>query len=226
MKNIILYTILLCFAPLSNWGQIKKAQTDEKKAVTTPLKNPIANEENNTPRRRIKHYHIEEVTPLRFGGHTTTYDVSDPKLIPTYNLGPNNTRTITIIYADEPPQQLTDLKSDDLKKIEPGANFTITDKAKKTDQFAYIDIVKTYERVSDKGFSSVEMLKIVGDSYFFNDELDKAEECYTRLFGLTTDLEPQYYYRYSIALKAKGKTEQAELYLQKFNEMSSKLNKK
>lgn len=97
---------------------------------------------------------------------------------------------------------------------------------KKTDNYTYIDRLKTYERISDKGYNSVEVLKKVGDSYFYEDEFDKAEECYAKLFGLTSELEPQYYYRYSIALRARGKTEQAEQYLKRYNEISTGLQSK
>ena len=93
--------------------------------------------------------------------------------------------------------------------------------AKQYESLAYIDAAKTYERVAEKGYESIDMLKKMGDSYFFNDELDKAEKCYGKLFSKTSDLEPEYYYRYSIALKSIGKTDKANEYLKKFNQLSS-----
>lgn len=91
---------------------------------------------------------------------------------------------------------------------------------KKSDNYTYIDAVKTYERVSDKGYKSPEMLKKMGNAYFFNDELDKAAKCYGELCDMTADLEPEYYYRYSISLKAIGENEKAEKNLKKFTELS------
>jgi tetratricopeptide (TPR) repeat protein len=96
----------------------------------------------------------------------------------------------------------------------------VSSEDKKSDNYAYIDAVKTYERVSDKGYKSVDMLKKMGNAYFFNEELDKAAKCYGELCDMTADLEPEYYYRYSIALKAIGENEKASEYLKKFNQLS------
>jgi hypothetical protein len=63
-----------------------------------------------------------------------------------------------------------------------------------------IDIISTYERVLDKGYKDVEMLKRVGNSRYFHDDLVLAAKWYSQLFTLTTDLEPIYYYRYAQSL--------------------------
>jgi tetratricopeptide (TPR) repeat protein len=96
----------------------------------------------------------------------------------------------------------------------------VANEDKKSDNFAYIDAVKTYKRVTDKGYKSPEMLKKMGNAYFFNEELDKAAKYYGELCDMTTDLEPEYYYRYSIALKAIGENEKASENLKKFNQLS------
>ncbi|AOW10258.1 tetratricopeptide repeat protein [Flavobacterium gilvum] len=221
-NKILLYTIILSFISFSSWAQKKNSTTNEKKPAEIKMQSSIANGNNPNAGKKIKYYHVEEITPLKFGGFKTTYDVRDPKLIRTYDLGPNNKRTITPVYEDEvQPEQVQPLKADTLKKIVPSAAITVSDKAKRKDAYAYIDIIKTYERVSDKGFESVDMLKKVGDSYFFNDEFEKAESVYTKLFNLTKELGPEYYYRYSISLRAIGKKELADEYFKKFNELSS-----
>lgn len=216
-SKILLYTVIVSLFSFNCWTQ--------KKIEETKVNSNSKNEKTN---KKIKYYHVEETSPLKFGGFKTVYDVRDPKLIRTYDLGPNNKRTITPVYEDvvivehvEPTLK----SSDSLKKIESSA-ISISDKPKKTDSYAYIDVIKTYERVSDKGYESIDMLKKVGNSYFFNDELEKAEKCYGKLFSLTTDLEPEYYYRYSIALKAMGKTEQADEFFKKFNQLSSNKSSK
>ncbi|HEU4789680.1 MAG TPA: hypothetical protein VFS71_08355 [Flavobacterium sp.] len=213
MKNkILLYTVIVSLFSFNCWTQ--------KKIEETKVNSNSKNEKTN---KKIKYYHVEETSPLKFGGFKTVYDVRDPKLIRTYDLGPNNKRTITPVYEDAvivEHAEPTLKSSDSLKKIKSSV-ISISDKPKKTDSYAYIDIIKTYERVSDKGYESIDMLKKVGNSYFFNDELEKAEKCYGKLFSLTTDLEPEYYYRYSIALKAMGKTEQSDEFFKKFNQLSS-----
>ncbi|TRX30269.1 hypothetical protein FNW52_20360 [Flavobacterium sp. ZT3R18] len=96
----------------------------------------------------------------------------------------------------------------------------VSSEDKKSDNYAYIDAVKTYERVSEKGYKSVEMLKKMGNAYFFNEKLDKAAKYYGELCDMTTDLEPEYYYRYAISLKAIGEDKKASENLKKYNQLS------
>lgn len=101
----------------------------------------------------------------------------------------------------------------------------ISNETPKKESHAYIDPLKTYERVSEKGYKSVEMLKKMGNSYFFNEELDKAAKCYGELCVMTNVLEPEYYYRYSISLKSIGEDEKAHENMKKFNELSGNTTK-
>lgn len=102
---------------------------------------------------------------------------------------------------------------------------TVSNEDNKSDKYTYIDAIKTYERVSDKGYKSADMLKKMGNSYYFSEELEKAAKCYGELCDMTTDLEPEYYYRYSISLKAIGQNEKASEYLKKFNQLSGNQTK-
>lgn len=223
-SKMLLFTIIISFYSFKCWTQKTNITTNEKKTEELHNDSAAAKGKNKNTGRKIKYYHVEEITPLKFGGFKTIYDVTDPKFIRTYDLGPNNKRTITPVYEDDvqPEIAVPTLKADTLKKIQPSAAISISDKAKKKETFAYIDIIKTYERVSDKGYESIDMLKKVGDNYFFNDELEKAEKIYEKLFSLTTELQPEYYYRYSISLRAVGKTEKADELFKKFNQLSNK----
>lgn len=88
------------------------------------------------------------------------------------------------------------------------------------ENFAYIDAIKTYERVAEKGYKNVEMFKKLGNAYYFNAEFDKAEKWYAELFAMVQEVEPEYYYRYCQSLKAIGKYDQANMMLDAFNEKS------
>lgn len=88
------------------------------------------------------------------------------------------------------------------------------------ENYAYIDAIKTYERVAEKGYKDAEMFKKLGNAYYFNAELDKAEKWYSALFELTKETEPEYYYRYSQCLKSVGKYELANKMLDVFNAKS------
>lgn len=88
------------------------------------------------------------------------------------------------------------------------------------DNIAYIDAMKTYERVADKGFKSVELFQKLGNSLYFNGKLKEANKWYTELFGRNQPLEAEYYYRYAQTLKAVGDYEKANEYLEQFHKIS------
>ncbi|PRZ22006.1 flagellar motor protein MotB [Flavobacterium granuli] len=87
-----------------------------------------------------------------------------------------------------------------------------------SDKYAYVDVVKTYERIVAKGYKSIVMFKTIGDSYYTNFELDKAAKWYCELFAMTTDLEPKYYQQYAKSLKAIGENDKANEILKRLNQ--------
>lgn len=92
---------------------------------------------------------------------------------------------------------------------------------KKYEKYAYIDAIKTYEKVAEKGYKSVDMFKNLGNSYYFNAELEKAAKWYGELFAMnTTDLEPEYYFRYAHTLRSMSQNDKANEYLKIFNQKS------
>jgi outer membrane protein OmpA-like peptidoglycan-associated protein/tetratricopeptide (TPR) repeat protein len=91
---------------------------------------------------------------------------------------------------------------------------------KSYDKFAYVDAIKTYERIFEKGYKSPEMLQKLGNAYYFKADLEKAGKYYGELFALTEDVEPEYYYRYSQCLKSVKDYTKADAMLVKFNQKS------
>ena len=98
----------------------------------------------------------------------------------------------------------------------------VTAADKKYDSYAYVDAIKTYERVAEKGYKSVDMFKKLGNAYYFNSELDKAAKWYGELFAIAvdTDLEAEYYYRYAQSLRSISQNDKADEMLQKFIQKS------
>ncbi|WP_264564040.1 OmpA family protein [Flavobacterium sp. N3904] len=96
---------------------------------------------------------------------------------------------------------------------------------KKYDSYAYIDAIKTYERVVDKGYKSAEMFEKLGNSYYFNSQWDKAAKWYYELFAITSNVEPEYYYRYAHCLRSTGQNEKANEMLILYSQKSSNSNK-
>lgn len=73
---------------------------------------------------------------------------------------------------------------------------------KSFDKFAYVDAIKTYERIAEKGHKSADLFMKLGDAYYFNANLEAASKWYTELFLMNEPVAPEYYYRYAQALKA------------------------
>ena len=91
---------------------------------------------------------------------------------------------------------------------------------KEYEKYAYVDAIKTYERLFEKGYKSVEMLQNLGNAYYFKADLESAAKWYTELFALTQDLDAEYYYRYAQSLKGIKDYKKADAMLAKFNEKS------
>ena len=89
---------------------------------------------------------------------------------------------------------------------------------KKYDSYSYIKAVSTYERVAEKGYKSEDMFQKLGNSYYFNGELDKAAKWYDELFKMNPNQESEYMYRYAQSLKAIGQNDKANQMLEKFSQ--------
>ncbi|WP_316632269.1 OmpA family protein [uncultured Flavobacterium sp.] len=89
---------------------------------------------------------------------------------------------------------------------------------KKYDDYAYIDAIKTYERIAEKGYKSADMFKKLANSFYFNSEFDKAAKWYGELFAMNSEVEPEYYYRYAQSLKSSGDLVKANQILDLFNQ--------
>ncbi|WP_281337351.1 OmpA family protein [Flavobacterium eburneipallidum] len=96
----------------------------------------------------------------------------------------------------------------------------ITSADKNYNTYAYIDAIKTYERVAEKGYKSVDMFQKLGNAYYFNSELEKAAKWYGELFAMAPDQEPEYLYRYAQSLKSIGKTDKANEIMEQFQQKS------
>jgi len=89
---------------------------------------------------------------------------------------------------------------------------------KKYDNFAYIKAINTYEKVAEKGYKSEDMFQKLGNSYYFNGELDKAAKWYDELFTMNPNQESEYCYRYAQSLKAIGRNDKANQMLEIFQQ--------
>ncbi len=96
--------------------------------------------------------------------------------------------------------------------------FYVTDKI--SDKYAYVDVIKTYERIAEKGYKSVDLFKKLGNAYYSNAEFDKAAKWYCELFAISIDLEPEYYYQYAKCLLFIGQNDRSNEILEKLKQKS------
>ena len=160
-------------------------------------------------------YHVEERINMAFGSTVTTYDVSSLSLINTNDLGKNNSRIITPKYkkSKEKALALNTIKAKNLVDtpidIKP-IKFEMAPPPDSKQKYVEIDKIGTYERILERGYSSVEMLKKVGDRRFFAGDLTLSAKWYSELFSKTTDFDPVYYYRYAQSLNSIGQIEKSK----------------
>jgi tetratricopeptide (TPR) repeat protein len=85
----------LCYSQqVKNPNVSTKSKNDQKTLDTLNVNYPTTN-------RTIISYFVEEKINHKFGGYTTSYEVSRLSLIPKHSLGPNNIRIITPHYKNE-----------------------------------------------------------------------------------------------------------------------------
>lgn len=221
-NNIPLYITIISVFSFNCFAQKTKVSLADKKMERTQITRHILSKKIPNPVRTVKVYHVKENINMKFGGYTTTYNVSDSSLVNTYDLGPNNTRVVTPRFEKEIqlPDYHAETITDSIKSTLNPYNLGVTDYSKKNDNYAYIFMIKTYERVAEKGYKSVEIFQKLGNAYYYNSEMDKAAKWYGKLFAMTSDLEPEYYYRYAHSLKAIGQNDAANEMLGKFNQLS------
>ena len=223
MKKLALFFILTANAISINCFAQNRS-TIPAKVKTENMQSPAVNiSNNNNDDLAVVSYHVEERINVTLGSNITTYNVSNKNLINTNDLGGTNVRIVTPKYGKakaetvkEPSKTSVDVKNKDAKttKVE-----TVVAEIK--DRTVNINIANTYERVLDKGYKSIDMLKSVGNSRFFDGDLITAAKWYSQLFTMTTDLEPVYFYRYAESLKAIGEIENSKRMMALFESKNS-----
>jgi tetratricopeptide (TPR) repeat protein len=93
---------------------------------------------------------------------------------------------------------------------------------KEYDKYAYIDAIKTYERLYEKGYKSPDMLLKLGNAYYFNAELEKANKFYSELYIINPEQQTEFYYHFAQTLKAVKDYTKAESMLLEFSKKDAK----
>ncbi len=89
-------------------------------------------------------------------------------------------------------------------------------------RFAFVDARKIYQKVAESGYSSADLFKKLGDSYYFNAELDQAVTWYEKLINMyMEEVSSEYIFRYSQCLKNVKRYDDADKMMEKFNQLSA-----
>lgn len=86
------------------------------------------------------------------------------------------------------------------------------------ENYAYMRASELYEEAVNNGDDSEHVLTRLGDCYYNNSNAVKAEKWFKRALDNYPDVDPEYYYKYSITLRSLGKHTEADAWLKKFQD--------
>jgi len=88
---------------------------------------------------------------------------------------------------------------------------------KQYENLAYINSQKIYLQVVENGYTSAEIFKKLGNTYYFNADYKNAAEWYDRLITeFPSEAEPEYFFRAAQSLKSEGKYEESDALMEQF----------
>lgn len=96
----------------------------------------------------------------------------------------------------------------------------------KFDNYAYSDAINSYESLVEKGYSSVDIYKNLGNANYFNAYYEEAAKWYGKLLELQdTTVDSEYYYKYAQTLKSLKKYEESDVWMTKFKNLKEQDNR-
>ncbi len=105
-------------------------------------------------------------------------------------------------------------------------NRLVTKANERYDHYSFSPAIDIYKKVLDKGYVSADLLKKLGNSYYFNADYKDAAETYRKLItSYESDAGPEHYFRYAQTLKTLGDYEGAEAIMSKFTELTTDDNR-
>ncbi len=89
------------------------------------------------------------------------------------------------------------------------------------ENYSFNPAIDVYEVVYNEGYRSADLLKKLGDSYFFNAQYDKAYSYYLELVeNYEEEVGPNYYYRMAQTSRSVGEYDHSEQMMEKYRELS------
>ncbi|MCK0158749.1 OmpA family protein [Cellulophaga sp. F20128] len=82
---------------------------------------------------------------------------------------------------------------------------------------SYALAIKGYKNLIEKGISSYDIYKKLGDAFYLNANYIEASKCYAKLFNYKDiTIDPEYIYKYAQTLKSAGNYEESNTRMQEF----------
>ncbi|MCA0132081.1 OmpA family protein [Winogradskyella alexanderae] len=85
--------------------------------------------------------------------------------------------------------------------------------------FAYVKTSEVLLEVANKGYKSVDLFQKLANSYYFRNEMEDAAKWYGELVALNEVIDPEYYFRYALALKGIKDYKKSDIWMKKFYEL-------
>jgi outer membrane protein OmpA-like peptidoglycan-associated protein len=85
--------------------------------------------------------------------------------------------------------------------------------------FAYVKTSEVLLEVANKGYRSVELLQQLANSFYFRNEMEEAARWYGELMALEEVIDPEYYFRYALALKGIEDYDNSDKWMAKFHQL-------
>ena len=85
--------------------------------------------------------------------------------------------------------------------------------------FAYVKTSEVLLEVANKGYKSAELFQKLANSYYFRNDMENAAKWYGELFTMNDVIDPEYYFRYAMALKGIEDYQESDKWMKKFNEL-------
>jgi len=103
-----------------------------------------------------------------------------------------------------------------------GQERLVTKGNEKYEEYSFRPAIDIYKKVLDKGFVSADLLKKLGNSYYYNADYKEAAETYGRLVAeFTDDVIPEDYFKYAQTLKSLGEYGRSNEIMAKFTALTS-----
>ena len=85
--------------------------------------------------------------------------------------------------------------------------------------FAYVKTSEVLLEVANKGYKSADLFQKLANSYYFRNDMENAAKWYGELFTMNEVIDPEYYFRYALALKGIENYQESDKWMKKFNEL-------